>query len=102
MRRASILIPAAAGLWGCVSANPVALSDDNPASLKAPAGFVDEPTAIADYKSAEELAKRAETEAKAPPSGMANMPGMSGMPGIPGMGNMTMPQGGASQGTRRQ
>ena len=75
------------------------MSDDNPANPKAPAGFVDEPTAIANYKTPEELAKRAAVEAQAPPSSMANMPGMSGMPGMAGM---KMPQGGGAHGKKPQ
>lgn len=98
MRPARMLVLATIGfgLSGCINGQPLALSDDNPANSKAAAGFVDEPTAIADYKSSEDLAKRAAAEAKAPPSGMANMPGMSGMPG------MNMQNGGGASGAKPQ
>jgi hypothetical protein len=96
-----MLSAAAAGLAlsGCITSQPLALSNDNPANAKAAAGFVDEPTAIADYKSADDLAIRAAAEAKAPPSSTANMPGMSGMPG---MGGMNMQGGGAPQSGKPQ
>jgi hypothetical protein len=104
MQRASIpvLVTTGLALWSCISAPPAALSDDNPANPKAPAGFVDEPTAIAGYKNAAELGERAATEAKAPPAGMANMPGMSGMSGMGtmNMGTMAMPSGNAARGAK--
>ncbi len=105
--RAWILATAAIGfaLSGCIDSRPLSLPADDPASPQAAAGSIDEPTAITDYKSATDLARRAAAEAKEPQSGMSDMPGMSGMGGMgdmSGIGGMTMQKGGARQGAAPQ
>jgi predicted small lipoprotein YifL len=104
------LAAAAVGLTACVSAAPLRLPDDHPASPKAAAGRVDTPTAIADYKGPDEFAARAAADAKSS-GGRGSMPGMSGMKhggmdqgAMPGMshedmqGMPGMQHGGAPQG----
>lgn len=101
MRVGKVLFVAAMALAlsACIDRRPLALSDDNPANPKAVAGFVDEPTAIADYKSPADFAERAAAEAKAPPANaMGDMPGMSGMPGM----GSTNKQNGAASGAKPQ
>jgi hypothetical protein len=62
------LVPllAALTLGACVDAAPMALSEHNPAHPKAPSGFVASPTALEEYKSAEDLQSRAQEDAVAP------------------------------------
>ena len=88
-----VLAVTALVLAACVGVAPIELSDYNPASPKAPSDFVASPEALDDYKSAQDLAARAQEDAKAPAMsqmdhGGMNMPGMS-MPG------MQMPSGNA-------
>jgi hypothetical protein len=99
MRAHSSLTLAAAtlGLAGWVSAAPLQLPDDHPASPKASSGFVETPTAIADYKSADDFAARAAAAANAP-AGHGGVSGMSGMQhgdmqAMPGMQHGEAPGG---------
>ena len=71
-------------LAACVKPVALQLSDDHPASTKAPAGTIDTPTAIGDYKTPQEFAARAAADANAPESehmhhGMGSMRDMSSM-----------------------
>ena len=102
------LAAAALGLAACVSAAPLQLPDDHPASPTAAPALLDAPTAFADYKSADHFAAGA-SAAATPSGGHAGMPGMSSMrhgmdhgamegmdhdmPAMPGM-----PHGAASRG----
>jgi hypothetical protein len=107
------------GLAACVSTAPLRLPDDHPASTKAAEGPIDVPSALADYKGADQFA--APVVANGGPrggsSGMAGMPhggmghaameGMShgsmpgmnhdDMPGMSGMRHQEAPQGDAGQ-----
>jgi hypothetical protein len=91
-------------LSGCVSAAPLVIGSDNPASPAATAGLVGTSTAIDDYKSVEDFAERTAGDASAQPpgqmwhDGMAGMGTMSGMPGMNGMEHDHMHHGGASPG----
>jgi hypothetical protein len=91
-------------LSGCLSAAPLVIGSDNPASPAATAGLVEASTAIDDYKSGEDFAGRAAADASAQPpapmshEGMAGMGTMSGMPGMKGMEHGHMHHGGASPG----
>jgi predicted small lipoprotein YifL len=77
-----ILAVAALGLAACMSATPLALPDDHPASPMAASGGVDTATAIANYKGADDFAARALAETH------------SG--GHDGMQHGSMPSGGMS------
>jgi hypothetical protein len=60
------LAAASIALGACVAAAPMSFSEDSPANPKAPSGFVSSPTAIEQYKSAEDLTSRAQEDANAP------------------------------------
>ena len=86
MRSLSALALAAAslGLAACISATPLTLPDDHPASPKGAAGLVSAPTALEDYKTADDFAARSAADADAPASGQMQHQGMR-------LGGMAMP-----------
>jgi hypothetical protein len=100
----SLFAAIALALSGCVSASPLVIGDDNPASPTATSGLVETSTAIDDYKSGEDFAGRAESDAKAQPPGHMSHGGMAGMKGMDhgdmhhdGMHHHGASQGGAPQ-----
>jgi hypothetical protein len=65
-----LALPFLLGLAGCIDTAPRPLAEDHPANPAAPAGWVAEPNALADYKTPDSFA----ADAVAPPAG-----GMAGM-----------------------
>jgi hypothetical protein len=61
-----LVAAASVALGACVATAPMSFSEDSPTNPKAPSGFVSSPTAIEEYKSAEDLTSRAEEDAQAP------------------------------------
>jgi hypothetical protein len=99
----------ALGLTACVSAAPLELADDHPASPAAASGLIATPSAIEAYKSPDDFVARAAADASAPPSSHAGHGGHAGMQrgsmqmggGMAGMDHSAMDhsrmQGGAPQ-----
>jgi uncharacterized protein involved in copper resistance len=88
------LAAAALGLSACIGAAPLALPDDHPASPKAASGPVDTPTALADYKTADEFAA-VDAKAAAAGQGGTQHGGMDDG-AMPGMQHGGAPAGGAA------
>jgi hypothetical protein len=90
----AVLAATTVGLAACVSAAPLQLPDDHPASPAAAAGLIDIPTAIAGYKSPDDFMARSAADTNAPAGGRAGMRhdsgGMAGMQ-RDGMDHAAMP-----------
>jgi hypothetical protein len=95
MRKAWGALAAASLLAGCVGGDPIALPDDHPASIGAPAGFAGSPTALDEYRTGDDFAKRAAEDAAAPPTAHAN----HGAPAAPAPSTGRAPQTPAPGGT---
>lgn len=90
LQRLARLAPTAValGLSACVSTAPLELRPENPASPRAASGAVDMPSALADYKSAENFAASTVENAR---------PGQGGHGGHAGMAMSADGAGGSGQ-----